>query len=52
MEDKKMFATLKLFPQENAVQRTAKVLFRWGTGVVLAAVGFQAIYSLLITEWE
>jgi hypothetical protein len=52
MEDKKMFATLKLFPKENAAQRIAKVLFRWGTGVVLAAAGFQAIYSLLITEWD
>jgi len=52
MEDKKMFATLKLFPKEGAVQRTAKILFRWGTGVVLTALGFQAIYSLLITEWD
>jgi hypothetical protein len=47
-----MFAILKLFPKEGVVQRTAKLLFRWGTGAVLTAIGFQAIYTLLITEWE
>lgn len=47
-----MFAMLRLFPKEGVVQRTAKIVFRWGTGVVLTALGFQAIYSLLITEWE
>jgi len=47
-----MFALLKLFPKESAMQRMIKVLFRWGTGVVLAALGFQTIYTLLITEWE
>jgi hypothetical protein len=52
MEDKRMFAMLKLFPKESAVQRTIKVLFRWGSGVVITALGFQAIYALLLTEWE
>jgi hypothetical protein len=47
-----MFATLKWFPKESGIQRIAKVLFRWGTGVVIAALGFQAIYGLLLTEWE
>jgi hypothetical protein len=52
MEIKKMFATLKLFPKESVPQRIAKVLFRWGTGVVITALGFQAIYTLLLTEWD
>jgi hypothetical protein len=52
MENTKMFATLKLFPKESALQRVAKVLFRWGTGVVITALGFQAIYTLLLTEWD
>jgi hypothetical protein len=47
-----MFATLKLFPKESAMQRMIKVSFRWGTGVVIAALGFRAIYTLLLTEWE
>jgi hypothetical protein len=47
-----MFATLKLFPKESTMQRIIKVLFRWGAGVVIAALGFQAIYTLLLTEWE
>lgn len=47
-----MFATLKLFPKDGAVQRLAKIAYRWGSGVVLAAIGFQAIYSMLIMEWE
>jgi len=47
-----MFAMLKMFPKEGVVQRTGKVLFRWGTGVVLTAIGFQAVYSLLISDWD
>lgn len=29
-----------------------KVLARWGTGVILTLLGFQTIYSLLLTEME
>jgi hypothetical protein len=47
-----MFATLKWFPKESAIQRITKVLSRWGAGVVIAALGFQAIYAMLLTEWE
>lgn len=47
-----MFATLKLFPKESPVRRAIKVLLRWGTGVVIAALGFQAIYMMLLTEWD
>ncbi len=47
-----MFAMLKLFPKESAARRMIKVLFRWGSGVVITALGFQAIYTLLLTEWE
>ncbi|MGA2878485.1 MAG: hypothetical protein ABSG13_06005 [Bryobacteraceae bacterium] len=47
-----MFRTLKLFPKDGVVQRSMKVLLRWGTGAVIAALGFQTIYTLLLTEWE
>jgi hypothetical protein len=47
-----MFKTLKMFPNDGVVQRCIKILFRWGTGAVIAALGFQTIYTLLIMEWE
>jgi hypothetical protein len=34
------------------MQRFTKVMFRWGAAVVLTALGFQSIYTLLITELE
>ena len=46
-----MFATLKLFPKDNAIAKAFKIVLRWGSGVVIAAVGFQTIYALL-TEFE
>jgi len=47
-----MFVTLKLFPKDGAAARAAKILLRWGTGVVITAFGFQAVYSMLLTELE
>jgi hypothetical protein len=43
-----MFTTWKLFSANNAVTRAARILLRWGSGVVITALGFQAVYSLLM----
>lgn len=29
-----------------------KVLLRWGTGAIITLLGFQTIYSLLLSEME
>lgn len=47
-----MFAMLKMFPKDNAIAKAAKVAVRWGTGVVITALGFQTIYAVLMTEFE
>jgi hypothetical protein len=52
MEDKKMFRTVKWFSKKGPLQRAMGAAVRWIAGVVIAALGFQAIYSLLLTELE
>ena len=47
-----MFAILKLFPKDGAVARAVQILLRWGTGIVITVCGFQAVYTLLLTEVE
>jgi hypothetical protein len=47
-----MFKTLKSsFQRERGGAELGRSLLRWGGGVVVAALEFQAIYSLLLV-WE